>query len=98
MQSSWTVPAYTLHKLPDKVSLLDGALVEPVAVAVYRATGAFPRREQFGLASQMRRAALSVASNIVERCARHSQRDYIHFLDIAYGSCHELEYQVSLCH
>jgi len=35
MQSSWTVPAYTLHKLPDKVSLLDGALVEPVAVACH---------------------------------------------------------------
>jgi four helix bundle protein len=71
-------------------------LADELAVAVYQATRVFPREEQFGLTSQMRRAAVSTASNIVEGCARHSERDYVHFLDIAYGSCRELEYQVSL--
>jgi four helix bundle protein len=73
-------------------------LADQLAVAVYRATQTFPKNEQFGLTSQMRRAAVSVASNIVEGCARHSPRDYIHFLDMAYGSSRELEYQVSLAH
>ena len=73
-------------------------LADSLAVAVYRATRGFPREEQSGLTSQMRRAAVSTASNIVEGCARHSERDYHRFLDMAYGSCRELEYQVSLAH
>ena len=73
-------------------------LADELTIAVYRATQRFPREEQFGLTSQMRRAAVSSASNIVEGCARHSQRDYIHFLDMAYGSSRELEYQVSLAY
>jgi four helix bundle protein len=44
----------------------------------------------------MRKAAVSVASNIVEGCARHSESDYLRFLDMAYGSVRELEYQISL--
>jgi len=73
-------------------------LVDESALAVYRGTQRFPLEEQFGLTSQMRRAAVSTASNIVEGCARHSERDYVHFLDMAYGSYRELEYQVSLAY
>ena len=69
-----------------------------MAIQVYRATAGFPREEQFGLTSQMRRAAVSVASNIVEGCARRSEADYLRFLDMAYGSARELEYQASLAH
>ncbi len=71
-------------------------LADQLALSVYHATKSFPRGEQFGLTSQIRRAAVSVASNIVEGCARHSEADYLHFLDIAYGSASELLYQLSL--
>lgn len=73
-------------------------LADELALLVYEATRGFPRDEQFGLTSQMRRAAVSTASNIVEGCARHSHSDYLHFLDMAYGSARELQYQVSLAH
>ena len=71
-------------------------LADQLALLIYRHTAGFPREEMFGLTSQMRRAAVSIASNIVEGCARDSQADYIRFLDMAYGSARELEYQLSL--
>ncbi|MBX9792236.1 MAG: four helix bundle protein [Pirellulales bacterium] len=73
-------------------------LADQLAVAVYKHTSSFPREEQFGLTSQLRRAAVSVASNTVEGCGRDSLADYIRFLDMAHGSAHEVEYQVSLAH
>ncbi len=71
-------------------------VADELALAVYSATKTFPREEQFGLTSQLRRAALSIASNIVEGCARTSQPDYIRFLDMAFGSAREVEYQLSV--
>ena len=73
-------------------------LADELAVLVYQETRSFPREGLFGLRAQMRRAAVSVASNIVEGCARRTEADYLHFLDIAFGSFRELEYQVSLAH
>ena len=71
-------------------------LADDLAVRVYRATAGFPKAEQYGLTAQMRRAAVSAASNIVEGCARSTEAEYLRFLDIAFGSIRELEYQLSL--
>ena len=72
----------------------DGALA--LAVAVYRLTSAFPASERYGLAAQMRRAAVSVGSNIAEGCGRSGDRDFLRFLDIARGSTTELAFQRDL--
>jgi four helix bundle protein len=66
-----------------------------VAAAVYRFTSTFPREEQYGLTSQMRRAAVSVPSNLAEGYGRGGL-DYARFVSIAYGSLLELETQVEL--
>ena len=73
-------------------------LADDLALNVYRNTARFPRDEMHGLTSQMRRAAVSVPSNIVEGCARSSEAEYLRFLEIAYGSVKELEYQIGLSH
>ena len=80
----------------DHTKLRAFELADQLAVMAYKQTRGFPREELFGLVSQMRRCAVSVASNIVEGCARNSVSDYIRFLDIANGSVRELEYQISL--
>ena len=71
-------------------------LADELALLIYRHTAAFPKEERYGLTSQMRRCAVSIASNIVEGCARNTQADYLRFLDIAFGSSRELGYQTTL--
>jgi len=80
----------------DHTKLRAFELADEVALLAYRVTAGFPREELYGLISQMRRAAVSVSSNIVEGCARDSQADYLRFLYIAFGSLRELHYQLSL--
>ena len=70
-------------------------LADDLALQVYRETKGFPKQEQFGLTSQMRRAAVSVPSNIVEGCARHTETEYLHFLDWSQGSLTEVRGEVS---
>jgi four helix bundle protein len=67
-----------------------------LAVEVHRITESFPRTERFGLVSQMRRAAISVPSNIAEGSARRTTRDFAAFLHISRGSLAELETQLVL--
>ena len=67
-----------------------------LALKVYRGTQSFPDAERFGLTSQVRRAAVSIVSNIAESSARPCNREQIRFLNIALGSTCELESQILL--
>ena len=76
----------------DHTKLRAFEMADEIAVLLYQVTATFPREERYGLTSQLRRAAVSVPSNIVEGCARDSQADYLRFLTIAFGSLRELHY------
>jgi four helix bundle protein len=65
-----------------------------VALATYRITSAFPASEQYGLTSQMRRAAVSIPANIAEGTGRNTQNELARFCRIALGSAAELDYHV----
>ncbi len=67
-------------------------------LAVYAATAGFPREEQYGLTSQIRRASVSIPANIAEGCGRNSDNELRRFLEIAMGSASELEYHLLLAH
>lgn len=68
-----------------------------LVVLVYNVTKTLPETERFGLTSQMRRAAVSIPSNIVEGRHRSSKPDYIRFLYISFGSIQELNTQLEIC-
>jgi four helix bundle protein len=61
-------------------------------LAIYRVSGAFPRTEVYGLASQPRRAAVSIGANIAEGCGRGSDANFARFVQMAMGSASETEY------
>jgi len=63
---------------------------------VYLITKQFPPEEKFGITSQIQRAAVSIASNIAEGAGRGTNKDFVHFLNIALGSAFELETQILL--
>lgn len=62
-----------------------------LALLVYKITEKFPPEEKFGITSQIRRSAVSIAANIAEGRGRNSRKDFANFLHIAFGSCTELE-------
>ena len=66
------------------------------AVKVYCTTKQFPREEIYGLSSQIRRAVVSISSNIAEGCSRASHKEFRHYLEIALGSAFEVETQIIL--
>jgi four helix bundle protein len=63
---------------------------------LYKLTETFPAKETYGLAGQIRRAAISVASNIAEGAARTTKREFAHYLSIARGSLSEIDTQLTI--
>jgi four helix bundle protein len=69
-----------------------------LAVLTYQLTNKFPKEELYGIISQLRRAAVSIPTNIAEGCGRGSDKDFARFIQIALGSASEAEYLVLLSH
>lgn len=67
-----------------------------LSTEVYKLSALLPAEEKYGLTSQMRRAAVSIASNIAEGAGRTSNKEFKQFLAIASGSCYELETQLTI--
>ena len=67
-----------------------------LTVELYQITRSFPREEQYGLTSQIRRCSASIGANIAEGCGRGTARDFARFVQIALGSASELEYHLLL--
>jgi four helix bundle protein len=79
---------------PDKLKVF--AAAEELALAAYRTTAGFPAVERFGLTAQIRRAAVSIGSNIAEGCHRQGSRALVAFLHQSLGSTGELQFQIRI--
>jgi four helix bundle protein len=73
-------------------------LADKAVLEIYKLTKDFPKEEQYGLISQLRRAAVSIPTNIAEGASRQHMRDYLNFLYIARGSLAETEYLLHLAY
>ena len=67
-----------------------------LTLEIYQLTKTFPKEELFALTNQIRRASVSISSNIAEGCGRGSNKDYANFLQMALGSAFEVDYQLLL--
>jgi len=67
-----------------------------LTLLIYKATSQFPTTEKYGLVSQIKRASVSIPTNIAEGCGRGSDKDFARFLQIAMGSASEVEYLIIL--
>lgn len=81
-------------KIRDFKDLVAWQKAHGLAVEIYKRTESFPKAEQFGLTNQIRRASVSVASNVAEGFGRRTGADRVHFYDMARGSLHETQAQL----
>lgn len=73
-------------------------LAHQMVLKIYSTTKKFPVEERYGLTSQLRRADYSIPMNLIEGGARQGEGEFRQFVNIATGSCAEVEYQLELCH
>lgn len=85
-----------MEKVKNYEDLLVWQKAHSLVLSVYQATKSFPNEERYGIVQQLRRAAASVATNIVEGFGRYSRKEYIQFLYISRGSLSETEYHLRL--
>jgi four helix bundle protein len=81
-------------KITDFKDLISWQKSHQYCVEIYKTTAHFPKSEQFGLTNQIRRAGVSIASNIAEGFGRRTSSDRLHFYDMARGSLHETQAQL----
>ena len=81
-------------KIRDFKDLIAWQKAHLLAIDIYKATESFPKSEQFGLTNQVRRASVSVVSNIAEGFGRRTKADRVHFYDMARASLHEVQAQI----
>lgn len=67
------------------------------ALMIYSHTKGFPKEEQFGITSQIRRASVSIPTNIAEGCGKSTKKDFANYLQTSFGSTQEVEYLLLLC-
>ena len=84
------------NKIRNFRDLIVWRLGKEIANEIYKLTASFPKEEMYGLVSQMRRASISIASNIAEGFNRFHNREYRQFLFVSLGSCAELETQIEI--
>jgi four helix bundle protein len=82
--------------MKDFRTLLVWRKAHELTLKIYKITRTFPKEELFGLTSQMRRSSSSIPTNIAEGCGRGSDKEFHRFLQIAFGSLGELDYQLIL--
>jgi len=87
-----------MHAMQDFRKLSVWRKSHQLTLNVYKATQQFPKDELYGLASQIRRSAVSIPANIAEGCGRDGNADFARFLQIAVGPASELEYHLFLAH
>lgn len=93
---SGIAPAIPWRMATDHRKLSAFNLADELTVHLYKSTVDFAASERYGLRSQLRRATVSIATNIVEGCARDSDREHARFFEVAFGSAREVIYLIDL--